>query len=362
MTKYFRFLAFGVLAAVALAFAPGVLAALSLPDIDMLPGLLLAAPTVATPFPIIDRIIPVVQAYRNSEYVADQVLPRNNVGAFNYTYYRWKRGQSYRIMKTLVGRTGRVQEVTFEADEIPGALLDYALDDVVPRRDIMTAMQMENKPDPRMRAGEGTMDLVQLAREYRVATVVTDPDFYEAARKKALAGASRWSNPASDPIEEIMTSLDVPLYRPTHMLVNELVLTALQLNPNVAKRIRGGAGAEPLATEEELAKILRIKKIVVGKARNDKNERGQEENIDRLWPSSCLLYYRDDMSDMTMRSTSMPTYGWTAVHDAEGKFAEEIWDPLVGARGAARIRAGEHCEEHISDKSLAYLLTDVIEP
>ena len=355
MKKCFRAILFTLLAVAMLALAPGADFA------EMLPGLLLAAPAVASPIPIVERIIPVVQAYGNKEYVADQVLPMQEVYAFDYGYYRWAKGQSYRIEKTLVGRTGVVQEVQFTADKLSGSLLDYALDTLVPRRDIYQVAHMPNKPDPRVRAGQGTMDLVLLAREHRVASVVANADFYPADRKKALAGNSRWSNAESDPVKEIMTALDVPLYRPNHMLINELVLTQLQLNPNVAWRIPGGAGARPLATEEDIAKMLRIKKVVVGKARNDKSARGLEENIDRLWPSSCLLYYLDDTADMTMSSSSAPTYGWTATHTTGGRFAEETWESKIGARGSARIRAGMHCEEHISDKTLAFLLTNVIE-
>lgn len=111
------------------------------------------------PFPIQPELTAIAMAYRNTDLVADRVLPLITVGKQEFKYLVYDKADRYAIPDTKVARKSRPNEVEFGSTEKTASTEDHALDDPVPQADI------ENAPpnfDPLGNATEGIMDLIQL--------------------------------------------------------------------------------------------------------------------------------------------------------------------------------------------------------
>jgi len=137
------------------------------------------------PFPVDPVLTAISNGVRNAKMIADFVLPRIPVGKQAFKYPVYDERETMTIQPTAVGRRSKPNKVEFSMTEVDGSCDGHGLDDEVPQDDIDNAPAGYN---PVGVAVEGVTELINLAREKRVADVVFAPATYAAGNKVQLSG------------------------------------------------------------------------------------------------------------------------------------------------------------------------------
>jgi hypothetical protein len=171
-----------------------------------------------SPYPIDPTLTAIAVAYKNSEYIADAVLPRVRVDKQKFTFITYPVSTFFNIVETKVGRRSAPNQLVMEGTEATDATEDNGLDGVVPNADI-------DNSDPRYDPlGNQIMLLnesIAIAREARVANIIHNAASYDPALQITLSGTGQFSDFAnSDPVSAILGYLDQPFMRPTDYLRN----------------------------------------------------------------------------------------------------------------------------------------------
>lgn len=304
------------------------------------------------PFPIQPELTAVAIRYTNGEYIADRVAPRIPVGRQEFKWMKHTLAEGFTIPDTRVGRRSMPAEVEFSATEETSSTSDYGLDDIIPNADI------QNAPpnfDPLARATEGVTDLVMLDRELRVASAVFASATYASTNRTTLSGSSQWSDATSDPVDAILAALDGMVMRPNMAVLGQAVWTKLRQHPKVVKAVFGPNLEGGLVAPQQLAQVLELDEIVVGRAFRNTAKRGQTATMARVWGKHAAFLRRENNPAGPNR---MPTFMWTAQFGT--RVAGSMPEPKIGLRGSVRVRAGESVKEVVSANDLGYLFIDAV--
>ncbi len=290
-------------------------------------------------------------AYRNTEFIADDVMPRKPVGKKEFKYRTYPKGTFITIPDTRVGRTSAPNRVELGFTELDSATVDDALDDPVPVDDINNAPANYN---PLSAAAQFIADLIELKREQRVAATVFNADNYHANNKVVLAGDSQWSDfTDSNPIDAIMAAMDVCFMRPNTFVIGRAAATKLFQHPKVIKAVNGNSGDSGYARRSQLEELFEMA-IKIGSGWYNSAKPGQTPSASRLWGKHASLLYLNPMAD-TMRGV---TWGLTAQFGT--RIGGKIDDKDVGMHGGVRVRVGESVKEVVTANDVGYFFEDAV--
>lgn len=299
-------------------------------------------------------------------YIADDVLPRVDVGNETYKYDYYPPEEIFTVPDTTVGRRGAVPQVEFTVDERTGRVLDRGLESPIPQSDIDAAAKQralgQTGFDPEARAVEGLTHLVKLDREARVAALVTAVANYDADKRVTLTTTDKWTDlDDSDPISDIMTGMDATfLARPNIGVCGRSVFSALRKHPMIVKAIHGNDGDAGIASAAQIAALFDLQAIYIGDSQHNTARKGQAATFSRLWGNAFALIHR---SSIATNDNGMPTFGITAEWRRFGGsawIAGRIPTAHGGLTGGQIIRVGEAIEEKLIAPSTGYLINTPI--
>lgn len=312
-------------------------------------------------FPINPELSAIAIAFANPEehLIADKVLPRvPGPQKFNYTKYSVE--QAYTVPDTKIGRKSEPNMVDFSGTTIQAETEDFGLDDLVPNSD-QVAFDAMPKPavgGPLSPQAISTMmlaNLVNLDREIRVAGTVFNAANFSAGNQSTLSGTSQWSDKVnSDPVAAILAALDTPLVRPNKLVIGQQAWTGLRQHPKIAQAIGKSAQGAGVTSLQEVADLLELNEIVVGRGFVNIAKKGQAPNFVRVWGKHAALLHIDSLA----AQMKQPTFGWTA--QFETKIAGSIPDPRKGLRGGVVVRVGESVKEIIVSTDAGYFFQNVV--
>lgn len=315
-----------------------------------------------TAFPVNPELSAIAIGYKNrdTDLIADNVLPRIYKGTKRFVYTKYTQADAYTIPSTLVGRKSEPNTVDFGGTLVTEECVDYGLDDSVPN-DEVEQWQAMPKPNgggpvsPMAKSVSLLTGLIQLDREVRVASLVFNTASYLAALRATLSGTSQWSDYTnSNPLSAILTALDLPLVRPNKLVIGQAAWTVLRQHPKVVQAIYGTAQGAGTVGREALANLLELREIVVGSGFVNTARKGQTPTYARVWGKHCaLLYVSQDASD-----ADQPTFGFTAQFGE--RIAGIIPQPKTGLRGAMLVRVGESCKEVIAASDVGYFFQNCV--
>lgn len=317
-------------------------------------------------FVIQPRLTAVALTYRNLDLVADALMPRLRVDSPTFKWSKYTLADGFTIPDTRVGRKSATNQIDWTATESSDSVVDYGLEDVIPQFDILAAQASMSTQgvmpiDPEMRTAQLLEDLVQLDRENRVATLLTTLGTYPSANRTTLSGTSQWSDfTNSDPVQAILTALDVPMMRPNVLWMGQSVWTKFRSHPKVTAAIvaMGGNAAVggSVVSREAVAALFELDEVIVGKSFLNSAKPGQTASLSRTWGKHAGLMYR---SPNLLSATGSITFGFTAQWG--DKVAGEIANaPNVGLRGGKVIRVGESVKEVVAANDVAYFFQNAV--
>lgn len=305
------------------------------------------------PFPMNPILTAIAIAYKNPDLslIADQVLPRTPTAA-EFKYLKYLLGDGFTIPDAKVGRKSLPNEVEFSATEVIDKVVDYGLDDLVPNEDI----EADNQGvDPLGTATAYLTNLVNLAREQRVAALVFNTNSYIAGNQATLSGTSQWSDTTnSDPVAAIGDALDIPVMRPNIGVLGQATWTKLRRHPKIVQAIKNTNQGSGMVSRAEFAEFFELQELLIGAGFANSAKKGQTVALSRVWGKHASFLYRDRAAG----PQAGVTFGFTAEFGT--KIAGNLDEPKTGLTGCQRVRAGERVKEVICATDLGYWFQNAV--
>jgi len=307
-----------------------------------------------TRMPVDPTLTSIAIAWRNPDgsLIADEAMPRcKPIGTSEFKYLEYDIAEGLRVPETAVGRKGKVNEVSFEAEEKDGSTNDYGLDDLIPQDDLDAAKS--RKINLQGDSVEYIMGLIKLDREIRVAGVVQNPSNYNVNSVESLSGSDMFTDLNSKPLETLHDALDSMFIRGNTVMMGQGVWGKFRRHPTVLKAFypNGGGGS---ITRKQLCEELEIERLLVGRSFVNNARKGQAPNVNRTWGNSIACHYQD----RTASNKRGMTWGLTVPYGTP--VAMQKVDSSIGLRGGVRVRSGESVAELVLAKEAGYLIQNVI--
>ncbi len=218
--------------------------------------------------------------------------------------------EGFKLYNTVRAPGANTKRVQFGYSSGSFALVDYSLEGAVPI-EIMQEAQAVPGIDQASMAIEQVRALQELEREKQCADLALTAASYGASNKVTLAGTDQWSDPASDPFDDIRSAREAIRaqigVRPNVLVVGPKVFSALSNHPDVLARLRGGAGADSTdrapATLAELARVFDLQQVIEGGAIYHNGTAFVD-----VWGTFAVLAYTIPRA---MQAMGSPNYGYT---------------------------------------------------
>ncbi|WP_310601199.1 major capsid protein [Desulfobulbus sp.] len=260
----------------------------------------------------------VAQGYQQADLVGSALFPRVPVEISGGQILEFGK-ESFKLYNSRRAPGGPTKRISFGYLGKPFALYNDALEAPVPREFMRDAKVM-----PGLDLGQRAVNLVMrsllLGLEVAQAALATDPAQYDANHKITLAGASKWSDPASDPLiqmesykEAIRSTVGI---RPNTLVLSAQAFSAAKTNPKIRDQFKY-TSADSI-TLEMLARAFDIKRLVVGEAITS-DDAG---TISDVWGNNAILAYVPDAPT----SMEVPSYGYTYTMNGHPLVEEPYYD------------------------------------
>lgn len=304
------------------------------------------------PFIVRPEYTAIAAVYRNAEYIADRALPRIPVGSVTFKYGVHRVGDWFSVPDTKVGRTSRPGQAETGVDETEASTEDFAIDVPVPNFDRSVAPP---NWDPYARAVEYGANIIALDREVRAKAILFNAASYATANKVTLAGVTQWDNASSDPYTQIRDAMATMLVAPTKMVLGLSAWTVLARHPKITAGVFGTVMPGREATEQQVASLLGLREIVVGKAKINTAKKGQTPVLAAIWGDQAAL-----IVDNPTGADILAGNQFAVTAQFGTRIAGTIDDPNMGMRGGVYVRTGEAVKELLTASDLGYLFSDIL--
>lgn len=312
-----------------------------------------------TAFPVNPQLTAIAIGYRNRDVdlIADRVLPRvPTAKKFKYTVYSV--ADAYTVPSTRVGRKSEPNMVDFGGAEVTDETQDYGLDDMVPNDEQQAWEDMPKAPgavSPMAKSTSLLTGLLMLDREIRVANTIFANATYPSGNRVTLSGTSQWSDfTNSNPLDAMLTALDVPIFRPNVVVLGQATWTKLRQHPRVIQAVYGTSQTGGAIGREQLAALLEVREVVVGAGFVNTARKGQAPNMQRVWGKHCAMLYVSE----EQAAADQPTFGFTAQWGT--RIAGSMPAQRNGLRGSEVVRVGESVKEVISANASGYYFENAV--
>jgi len=232
--------------------------------------------------------------YPNLDFVGDVLFPTVRVRKQSDKYYTFGREG------WVVEPGSDVRAPGTEANEIPGITVSlnpyFAVEHAL--QIPVTDEERENADSPMSPDRDGT-ELVTskllLARELAIKTKVTTVANYPVANSTTLVGTAQWSDytGTSKPILNAHTARDAIhaqlFVRPNVTVIPYQVMSKLEDHPDFIERIKYSMVG--VVTEELIARIMGLSRVIVPGVGYNSARMGQTESIGYLWGKDVVFAY-----------------------------------------------------------------------
>lgn len=318
---------------------------------------------MSRPYPIHPTYTGIVAAYQNEDMIADQVMPfATPVATELFQYYEYPLGQALAIRDTRIGRRSEANTIEVQAEEREAKTVPHALSDFVPQSDI------DNAPegyDPQGHAAETVVEAMVLRREIDVANTVFNAATYGAANKVNLAGGDQWDDEDSDVFDMLWQAKSKTLVKPNLLVLGESTWSKSATNPKLITKLYGQASSRGVATLEDLARILGVKKVVVGEARVNAANPGKPVELGRAWGAHAALLYVNPLANNQRGLTFGMTVPRAVTGDARsasgGRWrTRPIPKPEIGMGGSVKVQVEGERKELIVSADCGYFFQNAV--
>ncbi len=208
--------------------------------------------------------------------------------------------EAFKLYKTNRAPGAKSNRVRLDpADTIDVVLREHDLAVPIDYRE-----ETESLFNEQQRAIATTGDALDLEIEKEIADLVQNPSNYAATNKKALTNTSCWDQTGGKPISDIKDGMEAVRKaigrKPNTLFLGAETFNILAENEDILEKLK--YTKEGVVTEEDLARIFKVEKVIVGEAIY------QDDNgtMHDVWGDVAILAYvaRDS------KSYNTPTAGY----------------------------------------------------
>lgn len=236
--------------------------------------------------------------------VADALFPYVPVGARAGKILSFG-PDSFRLVNSARAPGANTKRLQYGYETGDYSLVDHRLEGMVPLE-----LMEEGQAVPGIDLGEQAVNAVQDSmaneREKQAADLALNAANYPSSNKTTLTSTDQWTDPASNPFEDILAGREAIRTRigkrPNVMVLGPLVLSALRTHPKVLDRL-STASDRPPATIAQLQALFEIARIIEGEATYYDGNLFQD-----MWGKDAVLAYTTPAS---MRQMGSPNFGYT---------------------------------------------------
>lgn len=228
-------------------------------------------------------------AYRNENYIADQIFPAVPVNHISNKYFIFTKADWYRDEAKVRAPGTRAQRVDYNISTANYTCIEYAVAKSVPDEVVMNA---DTPLRPLQEATEYVTDKLQLRKEKAVADLVHGTTWAASATPSTL-----WSNDTSDPVGDVNLAVDTVVTaigrKPNRGVIGRGLWRHVLKHPDLLDRIRGaaGPGSPAILTQQTIAALFELDAILVGDAVIDSAAEGATASRAYVWGAHLAIAY-----------------------------------------------------------------------
>lgn len=289
----------------------------------------------------------VSKAYQNEMYIADMIFPPLKVATESGKYYQYDRAKFRRnITKRAAG--AKANEVEYGLSTASYITEDHALKEKTPWEIIR---QADSALNPEMDATENITEQLMIDKEVALATSMAATA--TITQNTTLSGTSQWSDYTnSDPIGVVKAGVVVVQKavgrKPNTMVMGKEVFDQLADHPDIVEKVKYSALG--VLTEELLARIFNVKKVIVAEAIYNTATEGATDSMSYIWGKHCWLMHITP--NARLRSI---TVGYTLKYEQR---KVKKWDDVDAE--ARFVRANENYVQKFVAAEAAYLIKNAV--
>lgn len=304
------------------------------------------------PYEVNPELTGISLAYRNTDYIADKVLPRVAVTQKAFQYHQYAEHAFLTVPETEIGRTGMPNKMSVQAKLEVSSLVSQSLEAEVPQEDVEEVQASGADVDPIQDNTLLVTEGLTLAREIRCAKLLSDSTNY-GKNVITLSGTDQLTNKTSSVIDlwkDVKKKLLMPA---THAVVSDTYALYLQTHPEFIGMFKGdntnNKGMVPL---DFIAQQLGLKEILVGRAKVNAANEGQQANIVDVWGRDLIFFHQNPLAK--------PKHGMTFGFTAQKGQREVLtfFNGRAGSHGVNYIKTVEDVKELITASSCGCLVKD----
>jgi len=270
--------------------------------------------------------------YRNKAFIGEMVAPFVPVNFKSDEYFTFTKKDSFTVPETIRGPKDTANEVTWSTSTSTYGCVDHALRDFL--SDAIVA-NSDNPINPRQRTTAFLTDLLLLAYERYVSSLVTTAGNYATAYKTTLSGDDQWDQYAtSDPISNVETAKAACFVEPNTMIIGEEPWRKLKHHPQIIDKIKGGAtvGDPAIVRPELVADIFEVERLLIGKAKYNSSNKAKTASYSYVWGKDCVLAYIDPQVSLENVS-AWKSFRWRQMETDVGYKVRTYRDESLGGGG-----------------------------
>lgn len=226
--------------------------------------------------------------YTNSAFIADMIFPIVKVIKQTGKYYVYDKA-NLRIDATARAAGSGANEIDFGLTTASFSCDDHALKSFVADE---IQDQAEAALNPLIDETETITEKLMLDRENNLATILTDTA--QVTQNTTLSGTSQWSDYSnSDPIGDVRTARTTihasTFKKPNTLILGKQVMDMLAEHPQIIDRVKYSMLG--VVTEELLARIFQVEKVLVGEAGKNTAAEGQTDSLSYVWGKHAVVAF-----------------------------------------------------------------------
>lgn len=247
------------------------------------------------------------RGYKNSTFISTSLFPIAPVPNRSMRVIKFGK-ESFRMMNTRRAPGAEKKRVQYGYASDPVGLVQDALEATVP---VEHQEEAESVPGINLAAGavNMVMDVVGLGHEYECAQLARNPANYDNNHKLVLAGATRWTDPGSDPkatfdIAKENIRRSIGRY-PNTFALGPSAGNALKNHPKIKEQFK--YTSKDSITTDMIAAYFDIKRVVIGEAVYLPETADDTTMALDVWGDDAVLAYVPEIGD----NYQVPAFAYT---------------------------------------------------
>lgn len=226
--------------------------------------------------------------YTNDSFIADQVFPTLAVKKQTGKFYVYDKS-NLRVDKTARAIGSGANEVEHNQTLATFITEDHALKEFIPDE---IQDQADAALNPLVDATESVTEKLMLDRELALSTLLANTS--NVTQNTTLSGTSQWSDYTnSTPIYDVRTARTTvhaaTFRKPNTLVLGKQVFDMLCEHPTIIARVQYSQLG--VITEELLARVFQVEKVLVGEAGYNSAVEGQTDAMSYVWGKNAWVMY-----------------------------------------------------------------------